>query len=101
MHPLQIGRTTEAKKRITRINQISQKNDCVAGIAKPLPGDMLRVINNADHRNRRSWIDRAIGALVVKAYVPSGDRRVKRATSVSKTSHCLAKLPKYLRVMRI
>ena len=98
---LQESRATEPEHWIGLIAQFAQQDDRVAFILEPLRGDVARVFDQANHRNRRRRKDRAVRALIVQADVPAGDRRVKCATGFSDSANRFPQLPEDFRIVRI
>jgi hypothetical protein len=83
------------------VTDFADENDDVARAFEPLRGDVLFFVDQADHRDRRRWIDDAGRALIVKRDVSADDRRAERAARFRCAFDRFAQLPEVFRLVRI
>src|SRR5437870_8532918 len=69
-------------------SDVANQNDDVPFVFEPLRGDVLFVINQSDHRDRRRRVDNSSRALIIQRHISSGDRRANCAAGFRYPFNC-------------
>ncbi len=91
------GISSQASLAVSRPEQVHQ----VAGRAKAHADPVTNVVDDAQHADDRSRIDRAAVGLVVKAHVAGYHRRGEYATGLGHAANRLLQLEIHLRFFRV
>ena len=74
-------------------SDVANQNDDVPFVFEPLRGDVLFVINQSDHRDRRRRVDNSSRALIIQRDVSTCDGRSKRAACFCHAFNSFTQLP--------